>query len=69
MEASQACGRVFVNIINCVSARIPYLQEKWCKVAQIYAQDNTYECIRVKKYEEKLHYCFLYFSSIDHVLL
>ena len=27
---------VLVNIINCVSARIQFLQEKGCKVAQIH---------------------------------
>ena len=47
-----------MNIINCVSARVLYLQEKGYKVGRIHAQDNTYECIRVQKYEEKLHYSF-----------
>ena len=60
---------VLVNIINRVSARIHYLQEKGFKVAQIHTQDNAYECIRVKKYEEKLRYCFLLLSGVDQVLL
>ena len=49
---------VLVNIISCVSAQLQFLEEKGCKVALIHAQDNTYGCIRVEMYEEKLHYCF-----------
>ena len=60
---------VLVNIINCISIRIQYLQEKGCEVAQIHTQDNTYECIKVEKYEEKLHYCFFHLSGVDHVLI
>ena len=59
---------VLVNIINCVSA-IQYLQEKGCKVAQIHTQDNIYECIRVEKCEEKLYYCLLHLSGVNHLLL
>ena len=60
---------VLVNIMNRVNARIHCLQEKGCKVARIHTQDNTYECIGVEKYEEKLYYCFLLLSGVDRVLL
>ena len=62
------CHAIIVNIINCVRAQIQYLQEKMSDVAQIHTQDNTYKCIRVKRYEEKLHYCILHLSVINHML-
>ena len=46
-----------MNIINCVSVHLQHLQEKKCKVA--HTEYNTYICIRVEKYKEKLHYFFL----------
>ena len=48
-----------VNIINCVSCQYSIYKNKVqsCTNPQ---QDNAHECIRVEKYEEKLHYSDFY---------